>query len=120
MSSISNLAAIFGNIFLSYEPTWKEYNNNITNLEVKSIIVNSVKNNNYEKKHIKQTLYDSYIYQTGWNYNKDIIKRVLEDKHVSNKFNKLNFTSDNSFLFYTNINFEPDFENKTLNIKFDN
>lgn len=120
MSSISNLAAIFGNIFLSYESNWKEYNNNKTNLEVKSIIFNSVKTNNYEKKHIKQTLYDSYIYQTGWNYNKDIIKKVLEDEYISNKFNKLIFTSDNSYLFYTNINLEPDFENKTLKIQFDN
>ena len=45
---------------------------------------------------------------------------ILDDEDISNKFNKLNFkNNDNSYLFYTNINLEPDFENKILNIEFD-
>ena len=56
----------------------------------------------------------------GWNYDIDIINKVLDDEDISNKFNKLNFNNyDNSYLFYTNIILEPDFENKILNIKFD-
>ncbi len=121
MNTIISLGAILGNIFIRYEPVWKEYNNNQTNIEIKSIILNSVKTNQYGTIPINQTFYDSKIYQTGWNYNKDIIKKVLENSEISNKFNKLNFTNnDNSYLFYTSVTLEPDFENKTLNIKFDN
>ena len=76
MSIILNLAAFFGNIFLSYESTWIEYNNNKTNEEIKAIILNCVKTNQYGKFSINQTFYDSYIYQTGWNYDKDIINKV--------------------------------------------
>ena len=120
MSIILNLAAFLGNIFLSYESTWIEYNNNKTNTEVQSIILYSVKTNQYGKINITQTIFDSYIYQTGWNYDKDIINKVLDDSDISNKFSKLNFNNnDNSYLFYNNIILEPDFENKILNIKFD-
>jgi hypothetical protein len=120
MSIILNLAAFLGNILLSYESTWMEYNNNKTNEEIKSIILYSIKTNQYGKINITQTIYDSYIYQTGWNYNKDIINKVLDNKDILKKFNKLNFTNnDNSYLFYTNIILEPDFVNKILNIKFD-
>jgi hypothetical protein len=120
MSIIFNLAAFLGNIFLSYESTWMEYNNKKTNTEVQSIILYSIKTNHYGKINITQTIYDSHIYQTGWNYDKDIINKVLDDEDISNKFNKLNFkNNDNSYLFYTNINLEPDFENKILNIEFD-
>ena len=120
MSIILNLAAFFGNIFLSYESAWMEYNNNKTNIEVQSIILYSIKTNQFGKINITQTIYDSHIYQTGWNYDIDIINKVLDDEDISNKFNKLNFkNNDNSYLFYTNIILEPDFENKILNIKFD-
>ena len=120
MSIILNLAAFFGNIFLSYESAWMEYNNNKTNIEVQSIILYSIKTNQFGKINITQTIYDSHIYQTGWNYDIDIINKVLDDEDISNKFNKLNFkNNDNSYLFYTNIILEPDFENKILNIEFD-
>ncbi len=120
MSILLNLAAFLGNIFLSYESTWIDYNNNKTNEEIKAIILYAVKTNQYGKVNIKQTIYDSYIYQTGWNYDKDIINKVLDDSYFLNKFNKLNFKNyDNSYLFYNNIILEPDFENKILNIKFD-
>ncbi len=120
MSIILNLAAYLGNIFLSYESAWIEYNNNKTNEEIKAIILYAVKTNQYGKINIKQTIYDSHIYQTGWNYDKDIINKVLDNEEFSNKFNELNFkNNDNSYLFYNNIILEPDFENKILNIKFD-
>jgi len=120
-NNLYKICGIFTGFYILYnnkEKIRSKYNNFITNLEVKSIIIESITKNTFGLKFIKQAKIDAKEFQVGWNFDNNEIQKILNDNNINNKFNKIIINNMiSNYPYYNRLLLKPDYDNKILNIE---